>query len=75
MISLKLTQIGNSLGVVLPKEALAKLGVGKGDTLYLTEAPGGDMRISAYSEEIARQIDLGEEVMADYRDTFRALAK
>ena len=75
MITLKLTQIGNSVGVILPKEALAKLGVGKGDTLYLTEASGGDMRISSYDEEIARQIGLGEEIMDEYRDTFRALAK
>jgi putative addiction module antidote len=75
MITLKLTQIGNSVGVILPKEALAKLGVGKGDTLYLTEAPDGDMRISAYDQEIARQIALGEQIMDEYRDTFRALAK
>jgi putative addiction module antidote len=75
MIALKLTQIGNSVGVILPKEALAKLGVGKGDTLYLTDAPGGDMRISSYDEEVARQIGLGEEIMDEYRDTFRALAK
>jgi putative addiction module antidote len=75
MIALKLTQIGNSVGIVLPKEALAKLGVNKGDVLYLTEAPGGDMRVSAYSPEVARQIELGEEIMDEYRDTFRALAK
>ncbi|HEY5409890.1 MAG TPA: AbrB/MazE/SpoVT family DNA-binding domain-containing protein [Caulobacteraceae bacterium] len=75
MITLKLTQIGNSVGVILPKEALAKLGVAKGDTLYLTEAPGGDMRISAYDEEVAREIAMGEEIMDEYRDTFRALAK
>ena len=75
MITLKLTQIGNSVGVILPKEALTKLGVGKGDTLYLTEAPGGDLRISSYDDEVARQISLGEEIMDEYRDTFRALAK
>ena len=75
MITLKLTQIGNSVGVILPKEALAKLGVSKGDSLYLTDAPGGDMRISAYDQEVVRQIALGEEIMDEYRDTFRALAK
>ncbi len=75
MITLKVTQIGNSVGVVLPKEALAKLGVSKGDTLFLTEAPGGDMRLSAYNAEVARQIEFGEEIMDEYRDTFRALAK
>lgn len=75
MIALKVAQIGNSVGVVLPKEALAKLGVQKGDTLYLIDAPGGDMRLSAYSPGVAEEIALGEEFMDDYRDTFRALAK
>lgn len=75
MIALKLTQIGNSVGVVLPKEALAKLGVEKGDVIYLTEASGGAMQITPYDPEVARQIALGEEIMDDYRDTFRALAK
>jgi putative addiction module antidote len=75
MIALKLSQIGNSVGVVLPKEALVKLGVEKGDTLYLTDAPGGGLQIAPYDPEVARQIALGEEIMDEYRDTFRALAK
>lgn len=75
MIALKLTQIGNSTGVVLPKEALVKLGVEKGDALYLTEGPDGEMRISAYSPQVAEEIALGEAFMDEYRDTFRALAK
>ena len=75
MIALKLTQIGNSSGVVLPKEALVKLGVGKGDTLYLTEGADGEMRLSAYSPSVAEEIALGETFMDEYRDTFRALAK
>jgi putative addiction module antidote len=75
MISLKVSQIGNSVGIVLSKEALAKLGVGRGDTLYLTEGPDGAMRLSPYDPEVAVQIALGEEVMDEYRDTFRALAK
>jgi len=75
MIALKLSQIGNSVGVILSKEALAKLGVGKGDTLYLTEAPGGDMRVSTFSAEVAEEVALGEAFMDRYKDTFRALAK
>lgn len=75
MFALKLTQVGNSVGVLLPKEALAKLGVQKGDMLYLIDAPGGDMRLSAYSPDVAEEIALGEEFMDEYRDTFRALAK
>lgn len=75
MIALKVTQVGNSLGVVLSKDALAELTVAKGDTLYLTKAPDGSMRLSPYDDEVARQIALGEEIMDEYRDTFRALAK
>jgi putative addiction module antidote len=75
MIALKLTQIGNSVGVILPKEAMAKLGVGKGDVVYLTDAPGGDMRLSAYDAEVAEEVAMGEAFMDRYRDTFRALAK
>ena len=75
MIHLKINPIGNSLGVVLPKEALIKLGAGKGDVLYLTELPGGEMKLSALNEDIAEEIRLGEHFMDRYRDTFRALAK
>jgi putative addiction module antidote len=75
MISLKLTQIGNSVGVVLPKEALAKLGVEKGDVLYLTDGAQGEMRLSAYDPKVAEEIALGEQIMDEYRDAFRALAK
>ncbi len=75
MIALKLAQIGNSVGAVFPKEALALLGAQKGDVIYLSPTPGGDMRVSKYSDEVARQIALGEEIMEEYRDTFRALAK
>ncbi|MDP1631306.1 MAG: AbrB/MazE/SpoVT family DNA-binding domain-containing protein [Caulobacter sp.] len=75
MFALKLTRIGNSVGVVLPKEALAKLGVEKGDVVYLTDAPDSAMTLSAYDPKVARQLALGEEVMDEFRDTFRALAK
>lgn len=75
MIALKVTQVGNSVGVVLPKEALSDLGVAKGDTLYLTKAPDGSMRISPYSEVVAKQIEASRSVMRQYRDTLRALAK
>src|SRR5258707_730294 len=75
MVTLKLTQIGNSVGAVFPKEALAKLGVGKGDTLYLTEAPDGALQISPYDPAVARQVAIGEEIMDEFRDTLRILAK
>jgi putative addiction module antidote len=75
MIQLKINAVGNSLGVVLPKEALVKLNAGKGDALYLTELPGGEFKLSALNEATAEEIRRGEAFMDRYRDTFRALAK
>ena len=74
MHTLKLTQIGNSVGVILPKEVLARLKVEKGDTLYVSETPGG-VALSPYDPSFEAQLELGRDVMRGYRDTFRALAK
>ena len=74
MYQLKLTQIGNSVGVVLPKEVLAKLKVEKGEMLILTEAPDG-FRLTPYDPALEEQLRLGREVAKEYRDTLRALAK
>ncbi|MDP1738451.1 MAG: AbrB/MazE/SpoVT family DNA-binding domain-containing protein [Caulobacter sp.] len=75
MFALKMTKIGNSVGAVFPKEALAELGVDKGDVVYLTTSPDGAMRISRYNDEVAEEIATGKKFMARYRDTLRALAK
>ena len=72
--TLKLNRIGNSVGVILPKDVLAKLRVREGDMLYLTEAPDG-YRISPYDPEFARQMEVAEEVMRRRRDALRELAK
>ena len=70
----KLTQIGNSLGVILPKEALAALHVEKGDTLTFTSAPDG-FRVSPFNADMEKQLEAGRDFMREYRDTLRALAK
>ncbi len=72
--TLKVIQIGNSLGVTLPKEMLAALNVDKGAALTATPAPDG-FRLTPYDPEIAKQIEEGRDVMREYRDTMRALAK
>jgi putative addiction module antidote len=74
MIALKITTVGNSAGVVLPREVLARLKVQKGDTVYLVETPDG-FRITPYDEEFARQMEAAERVMREDRDILRALAK
>lgn len=75
MIALKLTQVGNSVGVILPKELLAQLKLEKGDTLFVTEAANGSMRLTPYDPSLAEEVELGREFMREYRDTFHQLAK
>ena len=74
MHALKLTQIGNSVGVILPKEVLARLKLSKGDILHVTETPDG-IALTPYDPSFEEQVELGREFMREYRDTFRALAK
>lgn len=75
MQPIKLRRIGNSLGVVLPKEVLVQLKVDEGDKLFVTQAPDGSMRISAYDPDFEEQMKAAEEGMAAYRNTLRELAK
>ena len=74
MHTLKLTQIGNSVGVILPKEALAKLRLEKGQTVFLTETPEG-LVLTPYDPALEEQIEAGRGFMRDFRDTFHQLAK
>ena len=74
MTKLKITTVGASAGVILNKEVMAKLHVKKGDSLYLTEAPGG-YRLTPYDPEFERQMNLAEEIMREDRDVLRALSK
>jgi len=74
MSALKLSQIGNSVGVILPKEVLARLKLAKGDTVFLTEAANG-ITLTPYDPALEEQLKLGREFMHDYRDTFHQLAK
>jgi len=75
MTALKLTQIGNSVGVILPKEVLARLKVEKGDTVFVTEAANGGVTLTPYDPALEEQLKLGREFMREYRDTFHQLAK
>ena len=72
--ALKLTKIGNSVGVILPKEVLARLRAGLGDTLYVTEAPDG-VRLTASDPDFAAKMALAEQIMREDRDILHVLAK
>jgi len=73
-VKLKVTTVGNSTGVILPKELLEKLRIAKGDSLYVTETPRG-VELSAYDEDFAAQMEVAEAVMREDRDVLRKLAE
>ncbi|HJT14301.1 MAG TPA: transcriptional regulator [Dongiaceae bacterium] len=75
MLSFKVTTVGASAGFILTKEAMARLKVQKGDTVYLTEAPDGGYRLTPYNPDFERQMKLAEDVMHQDREVLRALAK
>jgi putative addiction module antidote len=72
--ALKITKIGNSAGVVLPKELLSRLRAGVGDTLYVSETPDG-IRITAANPSFEAKLALVEQIMREDRDILRVLAK
>ena len=74
MHALKLTQIGNSVGLILPKDVLARLKLEKGDTVFVTETPNG-VAVTPYDPGLEEQIEAGRAFMRDFRDTFHELAK
>jgi len=74
MFALKLTQIGNSVGVILPKELLARMKLEKGASVFVTETPNGYV-LTPYDPALAEQIEAGRDFMNEYRDTFHQLAK
>ncbi|MEM6827026.1 MAG: AbrB/MazE/SpoVT family DNA-binding domain-containing protein [Pseudomonadota bacterium] len=71
---LKITKIGNSAGIILPKEVLARLRVGPGDELYVSEAPDG-IRLTATDPSFAEKMEVAERIMREDRDILRELAK
>ena len=71
---LKVTTVGNSTGVVLPRNILERLRVEKGDTLYAIETPNG-IELTPYDPEFAEQIEASREVMREDRDALRKLAE
>lgn len=74
-MKLEIKKIGNSTGLILPKELLAKLDLKQGQWLHVTEAADGSIRLSTYDPEFARAMAIVDDIMVEYRDTLRELAK
>lgn len=74
-VELKVRKLGNSLGMVLPKEAADKMNVAEGDKLYLTQSPEGGYRLTPEDPAFAAQMESARKLMKRYRNTLRELAK
>ena len=75
MTKLKLTAIGTSTGVVIPKEMLARLKVGKGDVLHAVETADGGYLLTPYDPDFAEKVARVDDIAVRYRNTLRVLAK
>ena len=73
-MKLKLRPVGTSTGIIVPKEMLIRLRVQQDDALFAIETPDGYL-LTPYDPDVESQLKLGREMMASYRDAFRALAK
>jgi putative addiction module antidote len=73
-MQVKITKIGNSAGIILPKDVLARLRVGQGDSLYVTETPDG-VRLTASNPDFAAKMEMAEAIMREDRDILRVLAQ
>ncbi|MGD0133463.1 MAG: AbrB family transcriptional regulator [Bryobacteraceae bacterium] len=75
MLELKVRKFGNSLGVVLPKEALQRLRAGEGERLFLVETSAGAYELTPYDPGFAKKMSKVEDIASRYRNTLRALSK
>ncbi len=75
VLELKLRKVGNSIGLVLPKEALARLNAANGDAVFLTEATDGGFRLTTNNPDFARKMKAAESLSRRYRNALKELAK
>lgn len=72
-MKIKITTVGNSAGIILPKELLVRLRLEKGDTLYATELADG-IKLSPYDPKLAGKMEVAERIMREDRNVLRKLA-
>ncbi len=74
-MKLEIKKIGNSTGVILPKELLARIGLAQGDELYVTETPDGGLNLTPRDPEFERGMEIARKAMKKYKNALRELAK
>jgi putative addiction module antidote len=75
MVALKIRKVGNSLGLVLPKEVVSRLHTGEGQEVFLLEGPNNTYRITPFDPAFEKKMAKAEEIMTRYRNTLHSLAK
>ncbi len=75
MVALKVRKVGNSLGIVLPKDVVRHLRTGEGEALFLLEGPNNTYRLTPFDPVFEKKMAKAEEIMARFRNTLHALAK
>jgi len=75
MVSLKIRKVGNSLGLVLPKDVVGRLGTSEGEEVFLVEGPNNTYRLTPFDPAFAKKLGKAEEIMARYRNALHVLAK
>lgn len=75
MVALKIRKVGNSLGLVLPKEVISRLRTGEGQDVFLLEGPNNTYRITPFDPAFEQKMAKAEEIMGRYRNTLHVLAK
>ncbi len=74
-MKLEIKKIGNSTGVILPKELLARLGLAQGDNVYVTETPDGGLKLEPRDPEFERGMEVARKAMKKYKNALHELAK
>jgi putative addiction module antidote len=74
-MKLEIKKIGNSTGIILPKELLARLGLKQGDEVFVTEGPNQTLQVATYNPHHEKVMEIGRDLFREYRETFKALAK
>ena len=73
-MKLEIKKIGNSTGIILPKELLARMGIAQGDKVIVTETPDG-FRVTRDNSDLEQAMKIVDDIMVEYRETLQALAK
>jgi putative addiction module antidote len=74
-MKIEIKRIGNSDGLILPKELLQRLDLKRGQELHVTELAGGGLQLLPYDPDFERTMEIADEIMDEYRDTLATLAK